>query len=439
MSHPHCAPETEALARRILLHSRRRITQRAPALLTCVHAMPDRVRPMPGPLSTDGRAVWFHPQQVLDDFRRDKDFPARQLLHIIAHCLLGHLELRPAYSDPKIFDLAADLKAAQLAQGFCGVGLASTDGNTSYDRTDPLRPLYEALCSTETPWQRALLQRARTARLDDHTLWNTPPATPFGAAEDSGNDTEPNPPNWASLRAELLNSGSGLLPGSCAGLLKEAQPVTERGLSYAEFLHRFASPTERLLLDPDSFDPRWYHLGLELYGDIPLLEPSEISEPPLPDDLVIALDTSGSCSGEICTRFLKETLGILRDISAGAPRFRVLLLQCDTRIQSETVLESSGQVDDLFSNFSARGFGGTDFRPVFERVATLRQEGTLPRVRGLLYLSDGWGLFPDAPTDYPTVFLIPRSEDTTLSHVPNWITQLHLDPDHFTVKEANTP
>ena len=434
----HSSAELEAMARKILLHSRRRITHLSPILLESIYALPERVRSSPGPLSTDGCALWFDPQQVVEDFRADRDSIARQILHVTLHCLLGHLELRPSFEKTTAFDWSADLKAAQLAEGLCGYAFATTDGSRlgSLDDCPHLRPLYDAL--VQDPHQRSYLHRAaKSARFDDHALW-TPPTPPSvqGAGGSSSNGN--GPPNWAQIRQSMLDGTGGKLPGSCAGMLTENFSVPDRGMSFAEFLRRFASPEERMLLDPDSFDPRWYHLGMEYYGDIPLLEPSELSEPPLPDDLVIALDTSGSCSGEVCKRFLKETLGILRDISSGVSRFRVLLLQCDTKIQQQVMLESPEQVEDLFRSFTAHGFGGTDFRPVFQRVDELRQNGTLPRVRGLLYLSDGWGEFPNHPTDYPTAFLIPAEEQNSWHGDADWITRLYLNETDFTVKEANS-
>lgn len=435
--------EMEALARKLLLYSRRRLTHISPVLLESVYAMPDKVRPTPGPLSTDGRFLWFDPQRVLNDFRKDHDAVARQILHITAHCLLGHLELRPTFPNAKSFDAAADLKAAQFAEAIYGLSFVDPKlekgwGN-SYKDFEHLRPLYESLSTGRRQRSPSLI---KAARFDDHTLWTPPPAAQScgtSSGQDGGPQAAGGSPNWDQIRQSMLNGRGGKLPGDAAGLLTENFAVPDRGMSYAHFLRRFAAPQERMLLDPDSFDVRWYHLGLEYYGDIPLLEPSELSEPPLPDDLVIALDTSGSCSGEVCKRFLKETLGILRDISGGASRFRVLFLQCDTEIQQELLLETPEQVEELFQSFTAHGFGGTDFRPVFQRVEERRRDGTLPRVRGLLYLSDGYGAFPDTPTDYPTAFLIPREDRGGYADQVGWITRLYLDQDSFTLKEANTP
>jgi len=458
----------EELARKILLHSRRRITQLAPILLEAVYALPERVRPLPGPLSTDGCSLWFHPETVVADFRKDRDSVARQLLHVTNHCLLGHLEVRRSFPDTRPFDCAADLKAAQFAEGLCGRDFAVNhnrhNGYLDFEQIAHLRPLYEVVQRDDYDGEHSR-QSAKAARFDDHDLWAPLIQTTAAGAASSGNSSGDSPskgrsgngsgngknsgqnsqgegtgtdhaPDWNRIRQSMLGGKNGKLPGTCAGQLRENFSVSERGMSFAEFLRRFASSEERMLLDPDSFDVRWYHLGLEYYGDIPLLEPSELSEPPLPDDIVVALDVSGSCHGETCKRFLKELLGILRDISAGAPRFHVCLLLCDTEIQKEVLLETTEQVESLFADFTVTGFGGTDFRPVFDRVAKLREEGVLPRVRGLLYLTDGWGTYPATPTDYPTAFLIPAEDRGYLPNGTEWITRLYLNENDFTLKEA---
>ena len=454
-----CDQHIETLARKILLHSRRRITHLTPLLLESIYALPEEVRPLEGPLSTDSRTLWFHPESVVADFRKDRDAVARQLLHVTLHCLLEHPAQRKDFPDERAFDCAADLKAAQLAEGLCGSAFALRDTThfNSVGRVAHLHPLYQTL--TQTPsngsdrhHRNSLFRTAKTACFDDHSLWTPPPVVAVAAASNgsdsdgegkgdpngaaSGTATTDNGPNWDAIRRNMLDGNGGQLPGDCAGMLTESFSVTDRGMSYADFLRRFAAPQERLLLDPDSFDIRWYYLGLETYGDIPLLEPSELSEPPVPDDIVIALDTSGSCEGEVCKRFLQETLGILRDISAGASRFRILLLQCDTRIQSEVLLETPEQVEELFQNFEARGFGGTDFRPVFQRVEELRRSGELPHIRGLLYLTDGYGDYPKQPADYPTAFLIPEDPRFPPEEV-DWVTYLYLNDTDFTTKEAS--
>ena len=48
-------------------------------------------------------------------------------------------------------------------------------------------------------------------------------------------------------------------------------------------------------LDQDAFDPVAYYYGMERYGNLPMIEPLETREGNRLEELVIAIDTSGSC------------------------------------------------------------------------------------------------------------------------------------------------
>jgi len=448
-------PDRRELARKILHHSRRRLTQLVPLLLTAVYALEDRIRDTPGPLSTDGTHLWYDPEWVIRDFRADHDAVARQLLHVTLHCLLGHLPLRPSMPSKASFDAAADWKVYEFTTAL-GIFFALHKGETRPDPLtrvlpycEPALPAFSAALQNDRERRMALHKKIRSHRLvlDDHHLWHpqTAAAAPQPASAGIGQPDGENggtSPDWKNMLHDLClaadrSSQWGHLRGTVA---EHFDPTAENALSYEDFLRRFAFPEERLLLDPDSFDPKWYHLGIAHYGDIPLLEPSELSEPPAPNDIVIALDTSGSCSGDICRRFLRETLNLLRDIAAGTRTFRVLLLQCDTEIQQELLLESTDDMDTLAETFAPQGFGGTDFRPVFARIDQLIGDGTLPRVQGLLYLSDSFGRFPAEPPEYPTVFILPPDPcgDPHYS-CPSWVTVIQPDDTHatITIKEEN--
>lgn len=82
---------------------------------------------------------------------------------------------------------------------------------------------------------------------------------------------------------------------------------------YRRFLKKFAVPREEVELDTESFDYIMYHYGMEHYGDMPLIEPLEYKEVNRLEELVIALDTSGSCSRETVQQFLAETYSILSE------------------------------------------------------------------------------------------------------------------------------
>lgn len=447
-------------AARILELTRRQLAQEIPALMLPLYLFQDQPWELPLPPSTDGASLFYSPERLIADFKADRNLPARQLVHVLLHCLLGHLPQRRLTSQLELFDALAECRVQaimdQLLPRLRAPEKPKNDGQPIFpwtrllekepDFNRPMSQLYRDIRENWDLMGKAVAKQA-TCALDDHRLWN-PVAGVAGGQENGEGKSRPGKnrgaeggwpgPDWQGVLNGMLDSAAGSGWGALPDALREAFcPAEENRITYRDFLRRFAAPQERLLTDPDGLDLRWYSLGLELYGDVPLIEHPELSEPPGLDQLVIALDTSGSCSGDMARRFLRETLNLLRDISAGASRFQVLLLQCDAAIQREVLLESADQVDALADLFAPRGFGGTDFRPVFRRVEQLRQEGTLEKVRGLLYLSDGWGDFPGRKPDYPTVFLLPRENGIWRKALPGWVTALYLDLDDFTVEEAS--
>ncbi|MEG2455801.1 MAG: metallopeptidase, partial [Oscillospiraceae bacterium] len=113
--------------------------------------------------------------------------------------------------------------------------------------------------------------------------------------------------------------------------------------------------------------------------------------------------------------------------------------QCDAEIQGETTLNTGGDIARFLEDFSPKGFGGTDFRPVFQRIAQLRERGEMETVRGLLYLSDGFGEFPAEPPDYETAFIFPKEEQEYApernAFLPPWVTRIQLTEEDFTLEE----
>ena len=73
------------------------------------------------------------------------------------------------------------------------------------------------------------------------------------------------------------------------------------------------------------------------------------------------------------------------------------------------------------------GRGGTDFRPVFQRIEEYQYAGRLKELRGLLYFTDGHGTYPEAPTKYKTAFIF--SEDNVSQDIPPWIIKYYIRKD----------
>ena len=183
--------------------------------------------------------------------------------------------------------------------------------------------------------------------------------------------------------------------------------------------------------DDDSFDYGFYTYGLQLYDNIPLIEELEYREAKKIRDFVIAIDTSGSCSGELVQRFLEQTAAILFDSGSFFSTVNVHIIQCDAGIQSDVKITDPAQLSSLMQTFEVKGSGDTDFRPVFDYVDELIRHGELTHMQGMLFFTDGFGVFPQKRPSYETAFLF--LDDNYADHmVPPWAIKLVIGTDDIT-------
>ena len=112
-------------------------------------------------------------------------------------------------------------------------------------------------------------------------------------------------------------------------------------------------------------------------------------------DFVIVIDTSGSCAFTLVQKFINETLGILTESDLFFEKIRLHIIQCDNQVQEDIVINDLKQAESFKDNFAVKGFGGTDFRPAFNYIEKLRQMGELKSLKGVLYFTDGYGIYPE--------------------------------------------
>mgnify|MGYP000547399591 CR=1 FL=1 len=103
---------------------------------------------------------------------------------------------------------------------------------------------------------------------------------------------------------------------------------------------------------------------------------------------------------------------------------------------SSVMRRSSGDVkvttDEEFEQYMQDvelcGFGGTDFRPVFEYVDGLIRRHEFQDLKGLIYFTDGQGTFPERMPDYQTAFVFIQ-EGYSIPEVPVWAIRLILEEE----------
>ena len=109
-------------------------------------------------------------------------------------------------------------------------------------------------------------------------------------------------------------------------------------------------------------------------------------------------------------------------------RIHVHILQCDEKIQSDVVIENAMQLKEYMSHFTVKGGGGTDFRPAFAYVEQLMRAKKFTKLRGLIYFTDGYGIYPAKMLPYETAFVFMK-EDYQDIDVPPWAIRLILDEE----------
>ena len=187
---------------------------------------------------------------------------------------------------------------------------------------------------------------------------------------------------------------------------------------------------ETMKVNDEEFDYIFYTYGLKLLKNIPLIEPLEYKEEKRIRDFVVAIDTSGSTSGETVQKFLNKTYNILKNSESYFSKVNIWIIQCDAMIQEAKKITSQEEFDDYIRNFQIKGLGGTDFRPVFDFVNKLVYNKEFTKLKGMIYFTDGYGTFPQKKPDYETAFVFLQNEYNNLE-VPPWAIKLILNSDEI--------
>ena len=272
-----------------------------------------------------------------------------------------------------------------------------------------------------------------TAKAEDSATENTETNDEADASPSSTKDSQKN--LWQEIASRIqtdLETLSRQYGDKTGVLLQNIDECTREKNDYHEFLRKFAVLGEEIRINDDEFDYIYYTYGLELYDDIPLIEPLEYKEVKKIREFVIAIDTSASVKGALVQSFIQKTFDILMQENAFFEQLTLHIIQCDTSIQDVTVIRCKEDLEQYWwklensDNFLLHGFGGTDFRPVFAYIKEKQEQGELHDLKGLLYFTDGDGIYPETPTDYHTAFLFTESAPSSVK-VPAWAMNVLID------------
>ncbi len=458
------------LATRIMFFARDQIMVSLRFLDRALFKMPMVPTDVVGTYGVDGQVIWFREDHVLRSFKQEKNRPTRAFLHMILHCIFSH-PFHYEDLDPECWDLAADIA---VEQSILDLGLADTALITD----DAMRKVLKRLRAdvpvlTAEKVYRFLLDDPERAKeyfakadlfaRDDHMQWI--PRRKTDAADRTGDtlttDTRTamvgcheadtgeegadqaedideafvgqTSEEWADVSEhakmdiETFSREQGFGAGHLMWNLKETLREKQ---DFGEFLRKFSVLGEEMHINEDEFDYIYYTYGLRLYDNMPLVEPLEYREDKRIREFVIAIDTSGSCQGAVVERFLRKAYEVLKNSESYFARVNIHIIQCDSKIQQDVRVTNDEEFDAYMQNVQLAGFGGTDFRPVFEYVDELVRRHEFMNLRGLIYFTDGMGTFPERAPDYETAFVFVE-DGFKIPEVPPWAIKLVLREDEI--------
>ena len=214
------------------------------------------------------------------------------------------------------------------------------------------------------------------------------------------------------------------------GLVQNLKSVNREKYDYTNFLKKFAVMGETMKINDDEFDYVFYTYGLKLYKKMPLIEPLEYREVKRIKEFVIAIDTSGSVSADLVQTFVQKTYNILKSTESFFSKINLHIIQCDADIQEHVKITKQEEFDDYLKTMKIKGLGGTDFRPVFEFTQKLIDEKEFTNLKGLIYFTDGYGIFPAKKPSFDTAFVFIDNEYNN-PDVPPWAIKLVLQKDEI--------
>lgn len=393
------ADEKTRLCAQVLELTRQQLLDVLPQLGGALAALPWKPDEKSGIRLENGNAR-FQPEALLSLYAAQPEALLRGFLHMLLHCL--YLHPFDEHAGEALWDTACDLAVERIIDGLNLPRLG---------KKPPILPELGKRSLTAQQIYGYLRENApgfdgKPYVFDDHNAWKEAPG-----AESRR--------KWETLLLAAAGdkTGAGKRGHTAGAGLEEAEDAQAGQFDYRRYLEPFAALREEMQLDMESFDYAYYCLGLEL--GTPFLEPLESQEVRRLEELVVAIDTSGSCDKETVSRFLAETWKLLSNQENFFRKMNVCFLQCDCVIQDVTRIQSREDWLDYAKKVVIQGRGGTDFTPVFDYVEKLRRTKQLKSLKALLYFTDGDGFYPTQPPDYETAFVLLKDSGHP-ELVPKW-------------------
>ncbi len=422
-------PTWRTIGQQILGAARNELYLNMPFLDAALCALPFSADYDTPTIATDAKVLYYNGAWLASRYERGRSLICRAYLHTVLHCMLRHPAKKKG-RDGELWDLCCDIAVESILDSLdyrcLEPGTPSVRRIHLYRTLDDTMPVLTAESLYRYYRQNPLSEydRATWAKeflQDDHSLWEKMPE------EQESEDP------WPRVAERVQTGMQTVMTESATGgqaITEQLRIATRPTDHYRAFLRRFAVLGEEMGVDADSFDYGYYAYGLRHYGNLPLIEPLETREVKRISDFVIVIDTSMSTSGELVRQFLSYTYGLLKDTENFFRQINLYILQCDDQVRAERHIRNTRELAEYMEDFTLIGQSATDFRPAFERVEQLRQSGAFHNLRGVLYFTDGLGIYPAKRPPYEAAFVM-LSDQGYPERVPPWGIRVLVDADEL--------
>ena len=363
-------------------------------------------------MGTDGKNLYYNPEYVLRAYQKEKGFVSRMYLHLVVHGIFRHFFVNPQIEQRK-WDLACDMATEYIIESwkldFADIS-AGADEKRELDRIRKnvglmnAEKIYGYLKKTK---ESEIDRLEKIFRRDDHSFWypetkNRKDVIPVKSGQVSQNrevmfSNQKLEELWKQAAKKIqveLETFMRSRSGETGDFLVNLKLANRKKQDYSAFLRKFNRLGERMKINEEEFDYNFYTYGMQLYGNMPLIEPLEYKDVRVVKTFVTVIDTSGSVEEEKLRRFLEKTYQILKSGQKSEDRVNFHLIQCDALVQKDVKITSEKELEQVMEDLTLYGRGGTDFRSAFEYIEELRKNGELTNLNGMLYFTDGMGVYP---------------------------------------------
>ena len=423
--------QISALARDIIRLSHDGILMNMRFLDVALSALKLEERTGMGAFAYDGATLYYDPALLLAKYRKEPHYMVRLYLHVLLHCIFYH-SFQTDKLERELWNLATDIAVENtILEMSLHLAVLPSDAILK-SRLDILKKQAGGLTAEklyrhfriEEPSGKARKEWRELCYYDEHLYWDRKEELTLSQEE------------WRKVservKADLRSFSKD--KNNAQSMEENLKEATRERYDYRDFLKRFMVMGEVVQVNDDEFDYIYYTYGLSQYGNMPLVEPLEYKDANKIKDFVIALDTSASCRGEVVQAFLNQTYQIMQQRENFFRKINVHIIQCDNEVQSDTVITCREDFDNFLKNGKLRGFGATDFRPVFQYVEKLKQDGGFENLKGLIYFTDGYGIYPEQMPDYDTAFVFLR-DDGEAPAVPPWAIRIVISEEECEIEK----